>query len=133
MNATAATDTARPTHAERVTATIADLKAAQARYRAAERAAAADGFRPERCLHGVNMWVNDFDGACPACEDGDFTPYTRGADLRAYAEGIVADQEAREYREAREDAYLIAECMDDFGLSAEDTQARLVRLRIVRD
>lgn len=29
------------------------------------------GYRPQYCIHGVNMWNNDFDGACAGCEYGD--------------------------------------------------------------
>lgn len=30
----------------------------------------AQGFRPQYCIHGVNMWV-DYDCACWRCEEGE--------------------------------------------------------------
>lgn len=35
---------------------------------------AKQGFRPQYCIHGVNLWT-DYDPICGWCEDGDGTPY----------------------------------------------------------
>lgn len=31
------------------------------------------GYRAQYCPHGVDVWANDFDGACYSCENGDET------------------------------------------------------------
>lgn len=68
------------------------LQAAEAEYAEYVAEMAAEGYRPQYCRHGVNVWANDFDGACYRCEDEGLYP-----DLRRLA---LDEAEARS-RESR--------------------------------
>ena len=54
---------------------LARLREEAAEYDAYVARMHAAGYRAEYCRHGVNVWANDFDGACWQCEDGDTDPY----------------------------------------------------------
>lgn len=43
-----------------------------------------DGHRPHYCIHGTNQWT-DYDNICWQCEEGIFTRYTSGVELRRQA------------------------------------------------
>jgi hypothetical protein len=45
------------------------LKERQRQYEEYCRDMAAQGYRPEVCFHGTNLWV-DYDPICGPCEDG---------------------------------------------------------------
>jgi hypothetical protein len=58
-------------------AAIAENKA---EYRKACEEWAKQGFRPQYCIHGVNMWV-DYDCACYRCEGDNRSDLEQAVDL----------------------------------------------------
>src|SRR5699024_1477871 len=52
---------------------------------------AADGFRPETCFHGTNLW-GEADPMCGSCEDGEFDPrrHTEDSAERAAVQQVLA-------------------------------------------
>lgn len=78
--------------AAQVTAMVAEailpgVVAKRERYEQEAREYLKEGFRPERCPHGVNLWV-DYDPICGWCEDGDGTPEEEAQRWAEQAVGI---------------------------------------------
>lgn len=72
----------------------------QKEYFSAVEEAAKEGFRPQTCIHGTNMW-SDYDVMCPGCEVGDFTEWTSAEEVRELALGLAVEETFAKAREAQ--------------------------------
>src|SRR5699024_12273592 len=71
---------------------------------------AADGFRPETCFHGTNLW-GEADPMCGSCEDGEFDPrhHTEDSAERAAVQQVLAKGIAHAERRRRTVSLVAAE------------------------